>query len=402
MTIAVLGMLEKRGKEIEYLRGCIERKGHRTIVVDLGRESESQIEADITRGQIAKRAGMTAEEIKALPRHEGQEVVLKGLLPIIRDLYEKGELRAAICLGGTTTAYMASVAMGELPFGVPKFIICSAAAAPPARRWLAKKDIVLMNTVVHVIGNNWMIRGLTQQAAAAVCAMMEAPPVVPVKSKIGTVAMTLYGNAERCAMYVREGLEEKGYQVVSFHAYGPGEESMEDMVSKGIFDAVIDLVPRRVGEFLFKRAHGFKNALKPICQSGIPYILAPGGINLLSVAAYQKSDFKGRKIFAMDPYRFLTHMNKEEMVRLGEEMSNRLSEAKGPVRFIIPVRGWSTADSVGSEMYDPEADKAFTEALRKKCKKGIEIREVEAWLEEQKFAEEIVAAFDEVMAERTA
>ena len=261
MMVAVLGILEKRGKEIEYLKNCIERKGHKTVVVDLGREHEPQIQADITREQIASSAGMTMAEIRRLVRSQGQEKMLKGLIPLTRELHQKGELKGAIALGGTTTAYMASVIMGELAFGEPKFIICSAAASTPARRWLAKKDIVLMNSVVHVVGLNWMIRSVIEQAAGAFCAMLESAPTAPLKGGKWTVAITLNGNAERCAMYVREALEQRGYEVVAFHAYGPGEQSMEDMVTKGMFDVVIDIVPKRFSEFLFGRATGSENAL---------------------------------------------------------------------------------------------------------------------------------------------
>jgi uncharacterized protein (UPF0261 family) len=67
------------------------------------------------------------------------------------------------------------------------------------------------------------------------------------------------------------------------------------------------------------------------------------------------------------------------------------------VRLLIPLKGWSKADPEGSTLYEPDTDKAFVTALRKNLKSDkIKIIEVDAWLEEPKFAKVVVEAFEEI------
>ncbi|MDH4208344.1 MAG: Tm-1-like ATP-binding domain-containing protein, partial [Anaerolineae bacterium] len=65
-AIAVVGTLDTKGEEVEYLRQRIEARGHSTLVVDVGVLDEPLSPADITREAIAKRGGSTLEEIIAL------------------------------------------------------------------------------------------------------------------------------------------------------------------------------------------------------------------------------------------------------------------------------------------------------------------------------------------------
>jgi uncharacterized protein (UPF0261 family) len=73
-------------------------------------------------------------------------------------------------------------------------------------------------------------------------------------------------------------------------------------------------------------------------------------------------------------------------------MAEKQNQAQGPVTFLIPTRGWSTADAPDSAAYDPAEDQAFTETLRQKCRPEITIQPVEAYLNDSVFAEVVVKA----------
>ena len=88
-TVIILGIIEKRGEEVTFFRKCIEDKGHEVIVIDMSRESDAPIQTEITRQDVARSAGTTVDELKKLPRDEGQRVVRKGVIPILKDLCEK-------------------------------------------------------------------------------------------------------------------------------------------------------------------------------------------------------------------------------------------------------------------------------------------------------------------------
>jgi uncharacterized protein (UPF0261 family) len=82
---------------------------------------------------------------------------------------------------------------------------------------------------------------------------------------------------------------------------------------------------------------------------------------------------------------------------VAEAMAGKLNQAQGPVVFLIPTKGWSTADAPGSAAYDPEEDRIFTETLRRQCKPEITIQTVETYLNDPAFARAAVEAMIRVL-----
>jgi len=71
-------------------------------------------------------------------------------------------------------------------------------------------------------------------------------------------------------------------------------------------------------------------------------------------------------------------------------LAEKLNLSRGPVKLVIPLRGWSSVDSPGNPTYDPEEDRLFTTELRKTLKKGIQIVEVDANMEDPEFAKTLI------------
>jgi len=71
-------------------------------------------------------------------------------------------------------------------------------------------------------------------------------------------------------------------------------------------------------------------------------------------------------------------------------IADKLNKALGPVKVVIPLGGWSSVDKRGTDFYDGEADKVFTDTLKKRLKQTIEVREVGADLETAEFAGAVV------------
>ena len=60
--------------------------------------------------------------------------------------------------------------------------------------------------------------------------------------------------------------------------------------------------------------------------------------------------------------------------------AEKMNRAKGPLKLVIPLRGWSSLDREGSVLYDPAEDRVFIDALKKKLKPDVEIEEVDVIL----------------------
>lgn len=403
-TVIILGIIEKRGEEVAFFRECIEKKGLKVMVVDMSRELDAPIPTEITREDVARSAGTTVEELAKLPRDEGQRVVRKGVIPILKELCEKNKPIGITCLGGTTTGLMASMVMRELPYGVPKLILSSAAGVKVAQRWWDIMDINIMQAPVHLVGLNNFVKNLIVRAAAGICGMVEDSVIVDLKPLKGSrsVAITINGQVEKCGAVVRQELDKMGYETVVFHAQGIGDRAMDRLIGEGRFDAVIDIVPKRVSEQMYggrTAAPKDEVVFEAASRMGLPQVVVPGTINLIG-APLETPQFQGRKKFWMDEARPLSRFNEEESAKIGEIMAEKLNKAKGPVKFVVPLKGWSSADPPDSDLYEPDTDRAFIDSLTKNLSPGIEVREIDAWIEEPKFAHAIVDAFKEIMEKK--
>jgi uncharacterized protein (UPF0261 family) len=104
-----------------------------------------------------------------------------------------------------------------------------------------------------------------------------------------------------------------------------------------------------------------------------------------------------RKKYDYDAARTFMRLSEDEMKRVADVMAEKLNRALGPVKVIVPLGGWSSLDRRGTDFYDAELDRAFVDELKKRLKREIEVRDVDADLETPEFAQAIVDAFDEIM-----
>ena len=77
--------------------------------------------------------------------------------------------------------------------------------------------------------------------------------------------------------------------------------------------------------------------------------------------------------------------------------AEKLNRAVGPTKFLVPKRGWISIEKEGSNFFDPQHTRAFVDKLKEKLKPEIEVREVDANIDDPIFAQAIVTAFEEVM-----
>jgi uncharacterized protein (UPF0261 family) len=403
-SVLIISTLDTKGEQAKFVKELIEQKGHKAIVIDIATGSKPAFKADIPGEQVAKAAGSTIEEVRKLSKNEAASLIVKGASKILQELQARGELGGVIGLGGASAAFIFTSITKQLPFGVPKVLASSAVAIAGLSSMyfgFGTQDVANFNTVVDLGGMNEMVRNTLRRAAGAICGMVELTEAAPSLIDIGkrVVALTRNGTIDKCAELVTQQLEQRGYTVVAFHAQGAGDRAMDELIDRGIrFEGVIDIATQGVGEKLFGgQLSAGARRLEAAGEKGIPQVIAPGGVNLLAAWGYQ-TQYEGRKFFRLDASRRLVRLNKEELAALGKVVAEKLNKATGPVRFLVPLKGWSEADPEGSTLYEPDTDKAFVTALRKNLKSDkIKIIEVDAWLEEPKFAKAVVEAFEEIM-----
>ncbi|MFO7462323.1 MAG: Tm-1-like ATP-binding domain-containing protein [Desulfatiglandales bacterium] len=409
--IVILSTLDTKGLEAAYLKGLIEAQGFKTLLMDTSIGGEPSIPAQISSEEVATAGGGDIRHIRA-SRNTGEvtPIMIKGACTKVLELLAGGRLDGIISFGGASNTTSATTVMKALPFGIPKLMVSSTASMPAyAAMYIGTKDITMMHSVVDISGINDLTKAVLDRAAGAICGMTAASDgAVKPKSPSPLIAMTTFKFAEECGQHVMALLEKHGYTVIPFHAQGIGDRAMEELIDQGLFQAVVDLVPAGVIEELLggNRAAG-PHRLEAAGRMGIPQVITPCGFDMLSCGPLGRRD-KGdvlwtnlglskRKIFIPDEFRVQARTTAEEVQKVAALAARKLNEAEGPVKFFIPLKGWSTLSVEGADLFDPEADAALGPALRKQLRSDIEVSELPMKMNTAEFAEALVGALEEMI-----
>jgi uncharacterized protein (UPF0261 family) len=384
--IAIIAMLDEKKEEAEFLCNEIESLGYQTDILDI-------------------RIRDKLKESPKLTRQEAINNTVNEKIQRVRDLHSSGKLSGIVGIGGVTGTLMGTSIMRSLPFGIPKLAVSSAAAVRAfSSRYIGTADINLMHSVVEITGLSDVLKDVLSRAARGICGMVEGATGVsiftPAKDAGPRVALTQFNMCEICSTAVRKQLEKEGFQVLCFHAVGIGDRAMEEIIeSGGSFKAVIDLAPGGVGEQLLgsDRAAG-PTRLEAAGKAGMPQIVSLACVNLMSPRKSKyKPDYYKRKMHDYDASRTFVRLSEEEMVSVADAMAQKLNKARGPVKIVIPLGGWSSIDARGTDMFDPDLDRAFVNEIRKQLDPAIEVTEVDADLDTEEFAQAILKAFHSVV-----
>jgi uncharacterized protein (UPF0261 family) len=417
-TIAVVGMLDEREKGLQIIKKQIEKRGYKTLLIDIsigtGAISPS-LKAGITCEVLARVGGSTMDRVKSMLTRERDKVtsiMATGLGSKLMDLHQSGELEGIIAVGGMTGSFITLSAMRHLPFGFPKVLITSIAAMPAYAKKLSEffgvRDITVMHSVVDTVSSNPLVKRLMVNGAGAICGMVEGLEASPQEEK-PSIALTEFGFCDKAAHYVRE-LLEKDFSIISFHATGLGERAAEDLVSQGMFEAFIDLVPAGLSEYLLggNRAAG-PGRLGAGCRLDIPYILSPCGFDMISCGPLERRDegdrlwrsrrLAGRKLFFQDAVRVQARTEPEEMRTIAKAVAQKLNRHKNKkmVKFLIPIKGFSSLSMEGGALYDPDSDQAFIDELKSDLNPEIEIIEVQTHINTPEFGRTVAEALRQTL-----
>mgnify|MGYP003932458389 CR=1 FL=1 len=395
-TILLISTMDTKGEETLYLKKKIEEIGPGTLLMDLAMRGEEASPADIPPEQVAEAAGSSLREIhESKDRARITNMTISGACRVARDLLSEGKIDGVAGLGGSTGSLMATEVMRALPFGIPKIMVSSTAALPGlSTRYIGTGDIALFHTVIEISGLSSLLKNVLDRAAHAVAAMTLGG-VAPTQTAEGkAIALTMLGPCEKCASAVQKELEKAGYQVIGFSAAGIGDRAMEEMISQGLFHGVVDLAPGGVGEHLygFMRDAGPRR-LESAGKRGIPQVVSTCSVNHMTPAKSRyKPEYHERRKYDLDKFRTWLRMSPEELEEVAGVFAGKLNAAQGPVRVVVPKKGWSSVDAPGNATYDPDEDSLFVRRLRTELRPDVPITEVDANMEAPEFARAVIRA----------
>jgi uncharacterized protein (UPF0261 family) len=397
--IALIGTLDTKGAEIAYVRDRLAALGTRPLVIDSGILGEPDgLEPDVTRVEVATAGGHDLETVRAAgSRGAAVALMLEGVRAVVVREYTTGRIAGVLCLGGAEGALLGAAAMHALPVGVPKLIVSPSASGRRAfGPFVGEGDVTVMHSVVDILGLNEISRAIFDNAAAAVAGMVHdgGRPVGRLGEKC--VGITMLGQTTPGVMCVRDRLVAAGHEPVIFHANGVGGPAMEHLIEAGALGGVIDYTLSELANSLLDGIHATgPDRLRVAGRHGIPQVVVPGCVDFFNQGARDSvpERYRDRKSYFHNPVATLVRLDAQEEAALGRLVAERLNEARGPVHVIAPTRGFSLADAEGGDLWDPDADRAFLDALRSSLRPGIPYEAVDAHVDDPQFADVVAERY---------
>ena len=165
ITIALLGTLDTKGDEHDFVAAQIRARGHTTLIIDVGTDQPPRITPDISREEVARIAGIDLAALIA--RHDRGECVAAmagAAAAVLTKLQGEGKIDGVLSLGGGGGTAIATAGMRALPLGFPKLMVSTLASGNTAQ-YVGVKDIVMMPSIVDVAGLNRISRMILSCAA---------------------------------------------------------------------------------------------------------------------------------------------------------------------------------------------------------------------------------------------
>nr|WP_276555636.1 Tm-1-like ATP-binding domain-containing protein [Bradyrhizobium elkanii] len=369
-AVAIVATLDTKGREASYLADVIEACGRKTILIDIGTKRDD--------GDKKADTKPPAELLKQIAERTRAKV---------RDLLGSATISAIVGVAGGRGSAVFGEVVSELPYGFPKLLVSS--ARPALLTELAThSDIILYPTLVDLFGINVFTRRVLDNAGRAIAATRYAPIKLGRDKKI--VAITAFGVTTPAANQCVARLADAGIDAIVFPANGAGGRKMEQLIAAGEFDAVIDLTTTELAdEIVGGTASAGPDRLKAASQQKIPQVIAPGAVDMVNFGLQSSvpDQFRGRQFYAHTPYTTLMRTTASENASIGRLTAERLSRAKGPAIVLWPAKGVSDYDRQGGIFYDPDADKAWLDAVKEHLPTHFIVRDLNCHINDGEFAE---------------
>ena len=396
-TVVLLGTLDTKGAEYEYLRERVRAAGCDVILVDAGVMAAPPA-ADISSDEVARAGGADRAALAAAAdRGPAVAAMTRGAVAVVQRLHGEGRLDAIVGLGGSGGSAIISAAMQALPVGVPKLLV-STMASGDTRPYIGTADIAMMYSVVDIAGINEISERILSNAAAAAAGMaLAAAEFVPAGGAKPLVGATMFGVTTPCVTVARELLEERGYEVLVFHATGAGGRSMEALMKGGFITASLDITTTELADELVGGVlSAGPDRLEMASALGIPQVVSVGALDMVNFGPLDTvpAQFKDRNLYVHNPTVTLMRTTEGECAELGRIIARKLNAAKGPLTVFIPLRGVSMIDVPGKPFHEPDADAALFRELKGGLRPDVEVVEMDTDINDPAFARAMAERLD--------
>ena len=252
-------------------------------------------------------------------------------------------------------------------------------------------------------GLNSVCKSSLSQAAGAVLGAANAVER-PKSDKPVIGMMSLGSSCLKYMKYLREPLQERGFEVAVFHATGMGGMAFEALAKQGYFAAVMDFALPELGNLMVGSViNGGADRLTNAGASGIPQIVCPGCADLIDFAGWQTipEAYADRPFHAHNRLIKSSGLSPDERRELVRDIAARLAGAKAPVHVLMPMQGVEEWDREGEPAHDPDGLAAMVDEMGKAISAPAELTMLDCHINDQSFADAALAVLDGWIADGT-
>ena len=401
---------DTKGVESDYIKKRIEANGAKCVTVDVGVGGVPTAIPDVSLGDLCLGSAYTVEQIHAMPRGDAVGVASNLVEKFVNDRFANGECAAVIGIGGAGGTQICTQTMRSLPLGLPKLMLSTLAAGNMC--WYVEdSDIAMFPSISDVAGINCITQMIYDRfaAEAATAAQWYAERFAGHAARMADrsvprVAQTMYGTTTKGVTRAREELEHRGYETLVFHASGAGGRAMENLVRQGVIHGVLDMTIAEIGGHLVGGLHDAgPHRLEAMRDTGVPLVLVPGAADTIVLPPKNELPDKfrcGRILNKHNPTMTTMRTNVEENRQIAEYIVEKLTDAKGPVKILLPTGGLSSIDRPNEIFYLPDANAMLFDTLQKGFRgTRVEVIRDERHLNDPGFGETAAALLDQMMKE---
>lgn len=403
-TVGLIGTLDTKGHEYEFLKKVLNASGVDALIIDVGVLGTATIAANISRDEVAAAAGSSLTEAGNQPdRGSAISLMASGATAIVTDLVAAHKIDGVLGLGGTGGTTLISEVMRALPVGFPKLIV-STVASGDTRPYVGSVDITMMYSIVDIAGINEISSMILTNAAAAMAGMVTATK--PEHGEIKPViAASMFGLTTPAVEAARAYLEERGYEVLVFHATGAGGASMEKLIDSGFVAGVLDVTTTELADELVGGVFASgPTRLTAAGRAGIPQVVSLGALDMVNFGGKDTvpARFADRTLYIHNASVTLMRTSAEECRELGRRIAERLnaSNTGAPITVFVPEAGFSGIDVAGQAFFDADADAALIDQLVADLDPSIPVVRREVPINDEQFAIEMAQTLDSAVTDQ--
>lgn len=367
-TIAVAGIFDTKGREFAYVKGLLEELGVRPFMIHTG-VFDAAFPVDVNNDAIAAAVGQDIRAIVARKdRALATETLSKGMEKLVPELYAQGKFDGIISFGGSGGTSLVTPAMRALPIGVPKVVISTMASGNVAQ-YVGTSDIVMMPSIVDVAGLNKISKLIFSNAVLAIVGMVNLRGELKADTSQAKplTAASMFGVTTPCVDRAKDYLEQRGYEVLVFHATGTGGKTMNALINAGFFAGVLDLTTT---EWADQVVGGVLAAGEARCEAAvnkkIPQVVSVGACDMVNFGPIDTvpKEFSARNLYKHNPTVTLMRTTVAENAKIAEKLASKWNKAQVPMTLLLPKRGVSMIDADGQSFNGVAERKTLFDTLK--------------------------------------